>query len=322
MRIIISFLILATSLLAQFRSGTYNYVFNLKDDSALEFTHPTNPDAVDDMFAGLLGQKKGAQPAGFKANGAFMANDEQKFIISDAGDGYNYITSVFGQWALTVENSSTGDDAKIVAEKYSGKDNQKIKIVRDTAKYRYASFFVFKHSGKALTMLKNRELVQQTIKADTPEQVWGVAYRNVLLNENAKLYMGIEKGAFSKLHGSGKNNISSSWNLIVHPTGSGIYYIQNTATKMFMCTPQDEAGNGIFTTGEVMQVPYRRTGYSMLYVFRSAPEGQKGSMLVPYNTDDKWALTIEPGTGIIQFKEKTGAPDQLWKLFNAKMSLW
>jgi len=323
--------VVTTTLFAQFNGGTFNNVMNLGDDLALEIIPGTKMSKEEKMADDLVGDLFGKVGMDTKTNenliikvSTFMDKPGQTWYIKKVADGEFVIYNEAYKMVLGVESGSNKDKAKIVPQGYSeGNASQIFIIQRDTVKYRFGFYLISKHSGLAIQVDKEKKEIYQTkIEEGNAYQVWAMALRKTFVNTASGKYMSPDKttmlfpGGLIKAT-SNRKSIYNNWDFIVHPTGSGIFYVRNTFSKKFMNVSKNKEGNLLL--GEIVkQTTYDRNG-QLLFHFENIEE-TSDYMFYCYPGKNV-AFTVE-GNSLKTVQADSTQETQFWRLGKANFSLF
>jgi len=303
---------------------TYNYIFNLKGYEPLEAQMGQKGDEVDALFdkAGL--SSADSRKAKIKAGMFFMNNKAQSFVLKEEDDGTFVITSKLTNNAVTVENNSKDDGAAIVHTPYTGADNQRFYIKRDTSNFRYAAFIIAKHSGMAIAIDDKGNIIQQKLDPNNKGQIWAFSYRQQFKNVAAQKYLGLEGMGFGPANAVlvNPNSTTSAWCYIAHPSSPNIYYVMNALTKQFLMSREDYNKDALLDKYSLYQSSYKKGRLNSMLFFMVYSDDTKESLYVKdYFT--KYCIDIEPNTTNLVLVP-VAAPkkdSQCWGIYEAKGGL-
>ncbi|MDZ7765210.1 MAG: RICIN domain-containing protein [Melioribacteraceae bacterium] len=324
-------LLLSTNTFAQFTGGTVNNLMNLGDEQSLELIPGTKMSKeeklADDLVGDLFGQagldtKTNENPIITVSN--FMDRPGQTWYLSKVNDGEFVIYNEAHKMVLGIDGASNKDKAKIVPQSYvEGNPSQIFAIQRDTVKYRYGFYLISKQSKLALQVDKEKKEIYQTkFDEGNAYQVWVMALRKTFVNSASGKYMTPDKSTIFFPGGlitatANRKSIYNNWDFIVHPTGSGIFYVRNTFSKKFLSVAKNDAGSLLL--GEaVKQMSYNRNA-QLLFEFDTV-EGSDDYIFYCY-PGKQAAFTVD-GDALKTVRADTTQQAQYWRLEKANFSLF
>ncbi len=296
---------------------SYNCIFNVKDYSPLQGKGMQAGDEVDALFdkAGLTSAD--ARKANVWSATLFTNSPSQTFTVKKSDEeGYYHIIHKATGKAVTVEDASKADGANVTLFAFSGMDHQKFAIQRDTAKHRYASYVIAKHSGLVLTTVDKGNVVQKPIDRNNDAQVWAFSTRYAWHNGTGYLTVGglfIMPGA--KVVQGGKKN--RSWCYIALPSAPNLYYVMNAMSHQFLIASQAYDKNNILEKYTYVQRPYKRgITNNMLFSMQYTDDTKESLYIIEYLT--KYVLDVDPATKqIVSVPKEKASKSSHWGLYNA-----
>lgn len=327
-RLILILCLFCSVVSAQFNGGTFNNIMNLGDYVSLELVPGTKMSkedkAVDNLFGKLLGTEKKNENPIITMN-PFMPGNGQTWKIVKVNENEYTIFNAAYELGLGIENSSKNEDAKALPVAYNeNAADQLFHIVRDTVNFRYGFYFVSKNSGLVLEYDKaNKQIIQKKLDYGNANQIWVMSLRKKIRNVQNGNYIVPEKrnaffpGAALQLTSNSKES-HSNWDLINHPTVSGLYYIMNSISKQFLTVPKN-SNSEIQVGVQANQNRYNKDG-QILYQMRF-PDKNSAAFIIMLYPEKKYSLINSDNNLKIDVIDETNT-NQHWIIEEGSFTLF
>jgi uncharacterized protein YukE len=278
----------------KFQEAQYDDIFNLSSFAPM-----------------LVKTAKGAKADIATGTTITTSGSMQKFYIKHQGEGYYTIYNAETKMALTVT-----DDGNVIPAKFTGKDNQRFFIIRDSKKYRYASFIISALTKKALAVNENGSVIQKRYDIYDNTQVWAFSYNYVFKNGDGLL--GIKTATTEKEAASITNNAKTAeWKYIIHPEIPNLYYVMNANSLLFLAADEAYDKDNVLSSYKLIQRPYELSlKASVLFYMNYADDKKKAINIIDFLT--RYVVDVDAETGNLMLLPKDKASDNSkWMRFSS-----